>query len=295
MSARLFNRITKVLGALFLPLLTACGGNDDSDNIGGTETSQETITLDPSIGEMTSTRGTASNTWTVGDKVAVMIGSTVKEYSVDSKKRLTSASPFAWNTDFTDHVQRNLSAWYPYSASLSTSRSVQSNQTSGLDGSDFLYGQTTVTYHSGDWVYPIKFYHQVAKFTIDITLESGYSGSVSSVTIGGLACTGTFSAPSSGNIGSWSSQSNTTTIQANGNGTSWTALIIPQSIASGNHFTITMTMTAGDTYVYTSDATITAITGGQNYQYSFTLNKNDLRSAVTVSPWTTGTSNTLNF
>lgn len=285
---------------LCLLLVSACGGNGDESGSTSTDNTTAAISLQPEISELNITRGTATGQWKANstEHVAVQIGNTVKQYTVNEKRIMVSDAPFAWSDEaLKDHAEKTIQAWYPYSASLSTNKAVSSNQstTEGLDGSDFLYGTTQISYHLNDWIYPIKFYHQVAKLHITVTKSaSDDNRTVNSVTINNVYLNGTFTAPSSDNLGTWATSGSTGNITAYSNSTTWDVLVIPQTIAAGTNF-ITINLGGEDIIYQQPSGSALNLASGKQYNFDFTIDKNDLRFAITVSSWTTGTSTDLPF
>ena len=297
MNKKTIKFLSTILAMLCLLFVSACGGSNDENGNTGIDDATATITLQPEISELTVTRGTATGHWKADntEAVAVKIGSTVKQYKVNSKKVLVSDAPFTWNDEgLKDHSSKTIEAWYPYTASLPTSITVKSNQSSesNFDGSDFLYGTANITYHSNDWVYPITFYHQVAKLHITVTKAADDNRTISSVQINNVYLNGTFTAPSTGNQGTWSTSGSKGTISAYNSPVAWDALLIPQTIPASTAF-ITINL-GGDAYTFTTTEPF-AMNGNKQYNCAFTINKNDLRFKITVTPWTTGASKQLPF
>lgn len=210
---------------------------------------RKAINWNPSInGSLSSngmaTCGTIAGKWLADgtENVAVQIGSEVRQYYVNEHRVMFSEAPFTWLDDFSDHADQAVAAWYPYSDVLSIERSVKTDQeTDGLDSSDFMYASTTISYQgSGDWVYPIIFYHQVSMLNIIVNIDiPGDTRTVTGIEVLNTRLSGTFAAPSSGSFGTWTTTEGTEgTITPKAVTGGWNAIAIPQTIATGTDFVI---------------------------------------------------------
>lgn len=283
-------------------MLTACGGGDDlsepvtptpppvnpSDPTPGKKDGADIINLEPSINGMT-TRGTIGGQWKADgtEQVAVKIGSEVRQYYVDGNHCMVSSDAFSWDGDFTDHAARSVTAWYPYSATLAVERSVSADQEeNGLDGSDFMYATTSVSYQgTGTWVYPIMFYHQVSKLVITVTSEiPGDARTVTGIQVLNTCLSGTFAAPVSGNFGSWTTTTDTeAAITAKAVSSAWNAIAIPQTIATGTDFvTITLSDATTKTFTMPSDFTLQP---GKVHECRFNIKMKGISFTATIHDW----------
>lgn len=297
--------ILQIAQALLCALmLTACGGGDDdlsepvtptpppvnpSDPTPGNNDGADIINFDPSISGMT-TRSTIYEQWD-GDGselVAVQIGSEVRQYYVNDKKVMVSNNPFSWDGDFTNHAVRSVTAWYPYSATLGIERSVQANQEeSGLQSSDFMFGATSVSYQgSGTYVYPLKFDHQVSKLVFIVNITSpGDSRTVTGIQVLNTCLSGTFAAPASGNIGSWTTTTGSeATITARQETGCHMAIAIPQTITTGTQFvTISLSDNTSKTVAMPKDFTLLP---GMKHVFEFNINEKSVTITTSIHPWT---------
>ena len=298
-------RISWIARTLLCALvLTACGGSDDTpgDVPAPIPTTPDTpsasdkvgvINLEPSIsglGTRGVTRGTIANSWLADgtENVAVQIGSVVKTYVVNEKRTMVSDSPFTWeDTGLKDHAEQSVAAWYPYTASLPTVRTVSANQASaGLDGSDFMYAKATIQYiNQGTYVYPITFYHQVSMLRIFVTNETvGDTRTVTGIQVLNTCLSGTFTAPASGEHGTWATTTGSeATITTTADTDHWKAVTIPQTLTTGTDF-VAITLSDGNVLTFSMQQDFT-MQPGKIHDCRFKIKGHTLTLTTEIHPW----------
>jgi|WetSurMetagenome_2_1015567.scaffolds.fasta_scaffold02937_2 hypothetical protein len=226
------------------------------------------ITL--SVSKMTRT-STADGYWPSGANLAVQQGGTVKQYTVDGSGNITSSSPFYW----ANKNDVSVTSWFPYSASLPTTWSVNSDQSteSNYNGSDLLYSSGTLSYDGNK---TLKYNHQTAKIVINVT-RPGYASdpsNIESITIGTsdtpIDLSGTV-----GGDGSITATSTTTgyitpystTPLSSDYSATYIALVIPQDMQNKKMIAIKVYNT---TYYY-KPTTSTSLLAGHEYDYNITI------------------------
>ena len=225
------------------------------------------------------TRATTDGTWEEGMMAGVKIGSEAKEYVVspdatDPTKATLAATqgvtPFYWaNATETKSVE----AWYPYTVGQTAMPSVVVQQDQSVEAnylaSDLLGTSQEVSYGDTD----LQFAHRTAKITLNFTETEGsrFSMKDAEVVLYNLSTT----------------NGNPATIRcfkATEDGTSYQALIAPQTFAAGNAL-FYVKFAEGSPHSYTPDAAIEFEAG---YQYVFTITLTDTGMKVTVGeaiPW----------
>lgn len=297
-----------------LLLLTACSQNDgaDADVLPGKHPMTFTTTVE---GLAVTRAATANGAWTIGDAIAVKVGSDVKQYavtSIDGGQSATlqianNATPFYWSST----ADITASAWYcgtGYSATLPATWSVQSNQSQDEEyqKSDFLYASPTAIAYNGSK--SLKFYHQTAKVIINLRFaETGNdASSIQSVSINNVTLGGNFSAPvsdsnyglkvtSTTNASITPKQLATANTNVNfGNSiitnaiASYEALVIPQTVAATTNF-ISITLKNGTTYYYKAVDGHNQLQAGKAHAYNITVKKTGLEVTAGITGWTGGT------
>ncbi len=227
------------------------------------------ITL--SVSKMTRT-STADGYWPSGANLAIQQGGTVKQYTVDGSGNITSSSPFYW----ANKNDVSVTSWFPYSASLPTTWTVNSNQSteSNYNGSDLLYSAGTLSY---DGSKELKYNHETAKVVINIVKANGLTSlsSIKSVTIG----TSNSTIKLSGNVGGNGTITSTTTTtdfiapyrqplpSSESDVATYTALVIPQDMNGKQFIAVTV---GSNTYFYKPTSS-TILQGGYEFDYNVTI------------------------
>lgn len=143
--------------------LAACNNEDVKENY---DASPVSFMSDIAYEEVSS-RSTVDNSWSGGEKIAVMIGDVVKEYTVSNGGVMTSETPFYWN-DFTGS-EVTVNAWYPYSETKQdVIVSADQSTPEGYQQSDFLE-VTEATVSKSNSV--LSFSHRGTKLILNVTLK----------------------------------------------------------------------------------------------------------------------------
>jgi len=228
------------------------------------------ITLN--VNKMTRT-STADGYWSNGTSIAIQIGGTAKQYTVDGNGNITSFSPFYW----ANKNDVSVTSWFPYSASLPTTWSVNSDQSTetNYDGNDLLYASNTFTYDAGK-SNTLKYSHETAKVVINVT-RPGYvsdPSNIKSITIGtsdtpidlsgAVGSDGSITAKST-NTG-YITPYSTTPLSSNYSAT-YTALVIPQDMQNKQFIAIKVY----NTIYYYKPTISTPLLAGHEYDYNITI------------------------
>lgn len=261
--------------------LASCS-QDDLASLGVAEGAPVTFTATGLAMPQVETRATTDGTWEEGMTVGVMISSEVKEYAVtpnaDDPKTATLAAaagvePFVWaNATETKSVE----AWYPYTAGQTAMPTLVVQQDQNIEAnylaSDLLGTSQEVSYGDTD----LQFAHRTAKITLNFTETAGsrFSMKDAEVVLYNLSTT----------------NGNPATIRcfkATEDGTSYQALIAPQTFAAGN--ALFYVKFADDSpHSYSPDVAIDFKAG---YEYVFDVKVSDWQLIVTppsVIAWGNG-------
>lgn len=199
------NYFIPVVLLLALGSLLACSSEDDTSALGG-----KPLVL---YAGMPMTRSTVDSQWTEEDKVAVQIGSEVKQYEItDTSTGLLEASagvePFKW-TSTTDAF--DVTAWSlggTYQATVPNNITIPSDQSGGYGDYDLLYAKGTLTPSNTH----LTFYHQLARVIVQLKFKMSVEPDDISVFLGNdevesrdiVPLTADFSAPTGNeNYGTW--------------------------------------------------------------------------------------------
>lgn len=143
--------------------LAACNNEDVKENY---DASPVSFMSDIAY-EKVSSRSTVDNSWSGGEKIAVMIGDVVKGYTVSNDGVMTSETPFYWNEFSGSEVTVN--AWYPYSETKQdVIVSADQSTPEGYQQSDFLE-VTEATVSKNNPV--LSFSHRGTKLILNVTLK----------------------------------------------------------------------------------------------------------------------------
>jgi hypothetical protein len=228
------------------------------------------------VGKLTRTSTTPDGVWPSGANVSVHVSgnSNTAQYKVNADGTITSGSPLYW----TSNNNVTVTSWYPYSASMPSSWSVNSDQSksdeSDYNGSDFLYASNTFTYGGGS-SNKLQYAHETAKVVINIVKANDVTSAsnISFVTIGTsgtpidlsgtIGSTGaiTASTTSTGYITPYQTTSSTYAA-------TYSALVIPQDM-NGKQF-IAIKVVGGNTFYYMPSKS-TSLSGGYVYTYNVTV------------------------
>ena len=296
-------------------LLAACTQDDLSSPTGGVEGASP-LHFAASIGP--ATRATTDGSWEGTEYLQVQIvdnyTSGTPQWSDGTQQTYTvTVGGVMTKIEGTDaYWQANgevkaIRAWYDADNSsattLSDDHSVKTDQSGdGYAQSDFLFAQRIAEFTElREKDIDMTFYHQVAKVKVNILKgdETPAGLSVTGLTIGGIATSGTFTAPALGGttttpLGTWSVTEHDQSITphagtATGGNTlaAYEALVIPQTV-SGNTRLFTITATGYSDFVYTPTEAV-EWQPGMEYTYNITIKGSGLEVSTSQSiGWTEG-------
>ena len=210
--------------------------------------------LNPAATATAGTRAPVDGDWEGVQSVAVRMDGTVKAYNVtpstsdNTSAMLTSTDPHYW----TNHDDITVTAWWPYTEGETTPPAVvvRADQSSPTDfeGSDFISAENQPVSYGNP---TLRFTHRTARVTVVLT---DYTEGMASVKLTGLST-------ENGNPAQ--------IIPYDKGGDTYTALVAPQSVATGTAF-ITCAFTNGKVFVYKmkNDAEWKA---GEEYTYTVSL------------------------
>ena len=210
--------------------------------------------LNPDATATAGTRAPVDGNWEGVQSVAVLMDGTVKAYNVtpstsdNTGATLTSTDPHYW----TNHDNITVTAWWPYTAGETTPPAVKvaADQSARKDfeGSDLIVAkEQTVSYGNPT----LRFTHRTARVTVILT---DYTEGMASVKLTGLST-------ENGNPAQ--------IIPYDKGGDTYTALVAPQSVATGTAF-ITCAFTNGKVFVYKMQSD-THWQAGEEYTYTVSL------------------------
>ena len=210
--------------------------------------------LNSTAATTTGTRAPVDSDWEGVQSVAVRMDGTVKAYNVtpstsdNTGAMLTSDDPHYW----TNHTDRLVTAWWPYTAGETTPPAVvvKADQSARKDfeGSDLIVAEEqTVSYGNPT----LRFTHRTARVTVILT---DYTEERMFVRLTGLST-------ENGNPAQITPY--------NKGGDTYTALVAPQSVATGTAF-ITCKFTNGKVFVYKMKND-TDWQAGKEYTYTVSL------------------------
>ncbi len=211
--------------------------------------------LNPDATATAGTRAPVDGNWEGVQSVAVRMDGTVKAYDVtpttadNTSATLTSTDPHYW----TNHDDITVTAWWPYTEGETTPPAVvvRADQSSPTDfeGSDFISAENQPVSYGNP---TLRFTHRTARVTVILT---DYTEGMASVKLTGLST-------ENGNPAQ-------ITPYYDKGGDTYTALVAPQSVATGTAF-ITCAFTNGKVFVYKmkNDAEWKA---GEEYTYTVSL------------------------
>ena len=172
---------------------------------------------------------------------------------------------------------------------------IRTDQSAATDDYELLYGPAASygysTHRAG---FGIDLYHQLARVIINLKRDNT-SDAISSVTIGdgttaNLPTTGTFTVPTTGNVGTWASQTtNVSTITpraitpaVSGYEYTYTAILMPGTYAQGTK--LIKIVTAQGSLYYTLASALT-MAPGQQYTFNVGVRNQQITVTSTVSNW----------
>ena len=210
--------------------------------------------LNPDATATAGTRAPVDGNWEGVQSVAVRMDGTVKAYDVtpttadNTSATLTSTDPHYW----TNHDDITVTAWWPYTEGETTPPAVvvRADQSSPTDfeGSDFISAENQPVSYGNP---TLRFTHRTARVTVILT---DYTEGMASVKLTGLST-------ENGNPAQ--------IIPYDKGGDTYTALVAPQSVATGTAF-ITCAFTNGKVFVYKMKEA-TDWQAGEEYTYTVSL------------------------
>ena len=210
--------------------------------------------LNPTAATTTGTRAPVDGDWEGVQSVAVRMDGTVKAYNVtpstsdNTGAMLPSDDPHYW----TNHTDRLVTAWWPYTAGETTPPAVvvKADQSARKDfeGSDLIVAEEqTVSYGNPT----LRFTHRTARVTVILT---DYTEGLKSVSLTGLST-------ENGNPPE--------IVPHDKGGDTYTALVAPQSVAQGAAF-VTCAFNNGKTFAYRTQGAA-EWKAGEEYTYTVSL------------------------
>ena len=210
--------------------------------------------LNPDATATAGTRAPVDGNWEGVSLVGVLIGGTVKAYNVtpstsdNTSATLTSTDPHYW----TNHDDITVTAWWPYTEGETTPPAVvvRADQSSPTDfeGSDFISAENQPVSYGNP---TLRFTHRTARVTVILT---DYTEGMASVKLTGLST-------ENGNPAQ--------IIPYDKGGDTYTALVAPQSVATGTAF-ITCAFNNGKTFAYRMQGAA-EWKAGEEYTYTVSL------------------------
>lgn len=193
-----------------------------------------------------STSSTVDGSWNTGEKVALKVDGddATYTYTVENSQGAMSGD-YYWQSTAPITVQ----GFYPYEAAAAAEWEVHSRQDieENYYGSDLLVSpKEQITWEGKDNA-SLDFCHQTAKVVMNIVDDKFVAaiGNAFDVTINGVALSGTFDPPASGNYGTWNTDGRQasaitphTATAADGYAATFEALVIPQPISNGTELFI---------------------------------------------------------
>ena len=210
--------------------------------------------LNPAATATAGTRAPVDGDWEGVQSVAVRMDGTVKAYDVtpttadNTSATLTSTDPHYW----TNHDDITVTAWWPYTEGETTPPAVvvRADQSSPTDfeGSDFISAENQPVSYGNP---TLRFTHRTARVTVILT---DYTEGMASVKLTGLST-------ENGNPAQ--------IIPYDKGGDTYTALVAPQSVATGTAF-ITCAFNNGKVFVYKMQKAA-EWKAGEEYTYTVSL------------------------
>lgn len=236
--------------------LAACNNEDVKENYNASPVSF----MSDIAYEKVSSRSSVDNSWSGGEKIAVMIDGTVKEYMVSNDGVMTSETPFYWNEFSGSEVTVN--AWYPYSETKQDVIVCADQSTpEGYQQSDFLE-VTEATVSKSNSV--LSFSHRGTKLILNVSLNDSF---------GNVAVKEMYVANISGVNGATEVKALKTADNV------FVALIAGQNIAESSDF-LKIVFDDNRTAIYNTGTKVYTLDKGKYYTFNVTVNSLE---EVTVS------------
>lgn len=303
---------------LCLTLFASCSADDDTALPEG----KYPMTFATAMEGLTQTRATTDNTWKGDEKIAMQVGSEVKQYIPTSGTEATLTGADADNTFYWQNAGETklVSAWYcgdgstaagqPNANQLPMTWTVQTDQSGdGYQQSDFIYAMPQNIAYSDRDSKRLTFKHLPAKVVINLTKGNGLTEEnirsatvriVSQVVTSGEIDKSTGIMAPITTTGSEEISPNLLAAPKSGFQKSVQAIVVPQKLAAGTKF-IKVTIGAGtaaarDYYYTTKSAEEANFECGKQYTYDITVTKGEelVVTEKTAVTWQEGTANSGN-
>lgn len=280
----------KIKNLYFAAALMTFAGCTSDDNSGAEMLPEGKYPLEIEATGLTatrSTRATVDGNWDGVEKVAVMVGDEMKEYTVSTDGETTGANaklssatdPFYW----TSKADIKVSAWWPYTEGSTTMPEVKVKADQSGDGykeSDFIEAnEPTVTRTDCD----LEFKHRTAKIQVTLSASTGTAFTADQLSKAAVTLC----------IADGTNPEAITTYNVGGG--KWYALIAPTSLV-GEKLTIKISIPVGDgtskNYVYKHNfAEEYSFAANSLYTFNLTVGKEEVKlSGCKIAEWETGDS-----
>lgn len=254
--------------------LMAASCSDVTDDSTALPDGKYPMTFTASVDGLTTTRATTDNNsrWTGGEQVNIQVNNTSKTYTATSDGALTLTDGFYWQ----DKNSINVKAWYPVNFNLANiTRQNDGNNYAQLD---FLYApQSSVPFNT---TASLNFEHRMTKVTA--TLKAGSGLTDSDLQNAEVKFYGYTTATVDCAAGTITSPSTNAWITAYPSGSSYSALLVPQSPFTAGEKFISVTI-SGNTYYYTPSVGDADTEAGKAYNYTITVHKSGM--IVSADGW----------
>jgi hypothetical protein len=275
-----------LLMAAIAGLCTSCSDITDSRGDTSLPDGKYPMTFTAAVDGLAATRATTDNNswWTGNEAVNIQVGSESKTYTAASNGALTCTDGFYWG----DKNSVNVTAWYPVDFSLANI--TDQSQSDNYAKLDFLYSSPKEV--SFNTTASLNFEHRMAKATATLQAGSGLANSdLSGATVKFYGYTTATVDCAAGTI---ADPSNNGWITAYKSGSSYSALLIPQSPFPGGEKFISVTI-GSNTYYYIPQSGDADTEAGKAYNYTITVHKSGI--VVSADGWqsigeVTGTNDT---
>ncbi|WP_455668865.1 fimbrillin family protein [Phocaeicola sp.] len=164
--------------------------------------------------------------------------------------------------------------WSP--RNIGNSFSVQTDQSGGLDGSDYLYAPEAEYTLGNCQTKSLTFYHQTAKVSVTLAADEGISLSGAQVKIVNTNLSASVQAD--GSLAT-ATPTDGTSISMQEDGTKYEALVIPQTMTGKKFIEITIN-NGQDKYYYTPKEGEATLEAGKRYDYTITLKQEYIEVTV---------------
>ena len=241
--------------------------SDAADNDACLPEGEFPLTFTTRVETAVAQRASTENTWDGNEKVAIQVGSKVKQYVAGTDGKLVAASgvtPFYWTTE-EDII---VNAWYPFAETkpMVTVEADQSTETA-FQGSDYLEADNAQVAFSNP---TLNFYHRTAK--VSVKLIAGAGVTLEDATVQFVNQT---------NVKEGTTVTPFVTAPDGGGDFIYTALLAPQQM-QGLAF-IKIGTNIKDYYYTPKEIADANLEAGKRYTYLITVNNKSEKEELTVS------------